>query len=171
MKFITNSYRETKWKQFMNLKHWNMTVAEYEKEFSHLSKYAPEPVLTEAFQCRQFEDYLNESIKKYIAVVTSLQPVNFYQLVQATMKVKKYEMISQEMNQKREFFKGGSSTSKRTREYQVESMPSTTTRESRQGLTRASGTGRGISTSRGEILEFPHCHKRHLGICRWLTGG
>ena len=49
MKFITNVYREAEWKQFMNLKQRNMTIAEYEKEFSHLSKYAPEPVLTEAF--------------------------------------------------------------------------------------------------------------------------
>ena len=31
MKFITNAYREAKWKQFMNLKQPNMTVAEYEK--------------------------------------------------------------------------------------------------------------------------------------------
>ena len=55
-------------------------MAEYEKEFNHLSKYAPESVLTEAFRCRQFEDGLNESIKGYWALVTSLQQVNFYQL-------------------------------------------------------------------------------------------
>ena len=48
-------------------------MAEYEKEFSHLIKYAPESVLTEAFRCRQFEDGLNESIKGYLALVTSLQ--------------------------------------------------------------------------------------------------
>ena len=77
MKFIIDAYREAKWKQFMNLKQHNLTVVEYEKEFSHLSKYASEPVLTEAFQYSQFEDGLNESIKRYIANVTSLQPVNF----------------------------------------------------------------------------------------------
>ena len=53
-------------------------MAEYEKEFSHLSKYAPKLVLTETFQCRQFEDGLKESIKRYLIVVTSLQVVNFY---------------------------------------------------------------------------------------------
>ena len=47
-------------------------MAEYEKEFSHLSKYAPELVLTEAFRCRQFEDGLNESMKRYLAPVTVL---------------------------------------------------------------------------------------------------
>ena len=75
-----------------------MTVAEHEKEFSHLSEYALEPVLTEAFRCRQFEDGLNESIKRYIAAVTSLQPVNLYQLVQVAMRVEKFEMISQKIN-------------------------------------------------------------------------
>ena len=55
-------YSETKWKQFLNLKQRNLSVAEYEKEFSHLSKYAPESVLTEAFRCRQFEDGLNGAL-------------------------------------------------------------------------------------------------------------
>ena len=65
-------YRETKWKQFLNLKQRNLLVAKYEKEFSHLSKYALESVLIEAFQCRQLEDGLNESIKRYLAPVTLL---------------------------------------------------------------------------------------------------
>ena len=66
-------YREIKWKRFLNLKQRNLSVAEYENEFSHLSKYAPESVLTEAFRCSQFEDRLNESIKRYLASVTVLQ--------------------------------------------------------------------------------------------------
>ena len=40
-KYVTKMYRESKWKQFLNLKQRNLLVAEYEKEFSHLSKYAP----------------------------------------------------------------------------------------------------------------------------------
>ena len=66
-------YKKVKWKQFLNLKQRNLSGAEYEKEFSHLNKYVPEVVLTEAFRCRQFEDGLNESIKRYLALVTSLQ--------------------------------------------------------------------------------------------------
>ena len=48
-KYVYDIYRETKWKQFLNLKQRNLLVAEYEKEFSHLSKYALELVLTEEF--------------------------------------------------------------------------------------------------------------------------
>ena len=48
-KYVTNDYKETKWKQFLNMKQENLTVAEHVKEFSHLSNYAPELVLTETF--------------------------------------------------------------------------------------------------------------------------
>ena len=37
-KYVSDMYRETKWKQFLNLKQRNLSVVEYEKEFSHLSK-------------------------------------------------------------------------------------------------------------------------------------
>ena len=70
-KYVIDMYKEVKWKQFLNLKPRNLSIAEYE-ECSHLSKYASEVVLTEAFRCRQFEDGLNESIKRYLAPVTSL---------------------------------------------------------------------------------------------------
>ena len=120
-KYVFNMYRETKWKQFLNLKQRNLSMEKYEKEFSHHSKYAPESVLTEAFRCRQFEDGLNESIKRYLAPVKILQQVNFYQLVQATMKVEKSEASSRERFQKRKIFRGSSSSSgKRARESQVE---------------------------------------------------
>ena len=49
-----------------------LIVSEYEKEFSHLSKYAPKLVLNGAFWCRQHENGLNESIKRYLAPVTVL---------------------------------------------------------------------------------------------------
>ena len=52
-------------KQFLNLKQRNLSMAKYEKEFSHLSKYVHESVIIEAFRSRQFEDGLNESMKRY----------------------------------------------------------------------------------------------------------
>ena len=51
-KYVTKMYRESKWKRFLNLKQRNLSVAKYEKEFSRLSKYASELVLTEAFRFR-----------------------------------------------------------------------------------------------------------------------
>ena len=163
--------RESKWKQFLNLKQRNLSVAEYQKEFSHLSKYAPELVLTEAFRCRQFDDGLHNSIKRYLAPMTSLQQVNFYQLVQAAMKVERLETSSKERSHKKKFSRGASSSSgKRARESPTQSEYSSTTRGRRQGSNVASSSGRGASIGHGEIPKCPHCHKRHLSVCSLLTG-
>ena len=110
-------------------------MVEYEKEFSRLSKYVPEPVLTETFRCRQFEDGLKESIKRYLMAITSLQVVNFYQLVQAAMKIEKSEMKSQERNRERKFSRGSSSSGKRTRDSEVESVHGFAIRGRKQGPT------------------------------------
>ena len=161
-KYVSDMYREIKWKQFLNLKQRNLSMAEYDKEFSHLSKYALESVLIEAFRCRQFEDGLNESIKRYLAPVIVLHQVNFYQLVQATMKVEKSEASSRERFQKRKLSRGASSSSgKRAKESQTESIHSSATRGRRQGNTAVPSTGRGASMGLGETPECPHCHRQH----------
>ena len=171
-KYVTNMYRESKWKQFLNMKQRNLSVAEYEKEFNRLSKYAPEVVLIEEFRCRQFEDGLHDSIKRYLAPVTSLQQVNFYQLVQAAMKVERLEANSKEKSQKKKFSKGASSSfGKRARSVQAESVHGSSTRGRRQGSIIVSSAGRGASVRQGEIPECSHCHRWHPGVCRLLIGG
>ena len=137
-------------------------MAEYEKEFNHLSKYAPKEVLTKAFRCRQFEDGLHDTIKRYLAPVTSLQQVKFYQLVQATMKVERLETSSKEKSQKKKFSKGSSSSSgKRARDVQAESVQGSATRGRRQGSTTVSSAGRGALIGQGEISECTNYHRRH----------
>ena len=171
-KYVTEMYRDSKWKQFLNLKQRSLSMAEYEKEFIHLSKYAPELVLTEAFRCRQFEDGLHDSIKRYLAPMTSLQAVDFYQLVQAAMKVERLETSNKERFQKKKFSRGASSSSgKRARESAAQSEYSSATRGRRQRSNVARSTGRGASVRQGEIPECPHYHRRHLGVCRVVTGG
>ena len=171
-KYVTDMYRDSKWKQFLNLKQRNFSVVEYEKESSRLNKYVPELVLIEAFRCRQFEDGLHNSIKRYLAPMTSFQTVDFYQLVQAALKVERLETCSKERSQKKKFSRGASSSSgKRARESPEQSEHSAATRGRRQGSNVAPSTGRGASVGHGEIPECPHCHRRHLGVCRLLTGG
>ena len=153
------------------MKQGNLLVAEYEKEFSRLSKYAPELVFTETFRCRQFEDGLKESIKRYLSAMTSLQAVNFYQLVQAKMKIEKSEMKSHERNRERKFSRDGSSSGKRTRKSQVDLVQGYAIRGRRQGPTMTQGSGRGISIGQDRRPECPHCHKNHYGICKRVTGG
>ena len=73
--------------------------------------------------------------------VTSLQVVNFYQLVQATIKIKKSEMKSQERKKEKKFSRGGSSSGKRPRESQVDSIQGSLIRGRRQGSTMTQGSG------------------------------
>ena len=127
-------------------------MAKCEIEFSRLSKYAPELVLTEAFRCRQFEDGLHDSIKRYLAPMTSLQTVDYYKLVQAAMKIERLETSSKEKSRKK-FSRGASSSSgKRAEESPAQSDYSSATRGRRQGSNVAPSTGRGASIGQGEIL-------------------
>ena len=164
-KYVTDDYKESKWKKLLTLRQGKMTVVEYEKEFSRLSKYAPESFLTEKFRCGQFEDGLHESIKRYLMAVTSLQAVNFYQLVQAAIKIEKSEMKSQERKKEKKFSRGGSSSGKRPRESQVDSVQGSVIRGRRQGPIMTQSSGRGTSTGQEEKYVCPHCHKYHSGIC------
>ena len=104
--------------------------------------------------------------------MTLLQQVSFYQLVQAAMKVKRFEENSKERFQKKKFSRGASSSSgKRSRESLDQSWYNPAIRGRRQGPNVAPSSGRGASVGQGEAPECPHCHKRHLGVFRLLTGG
>ena len=97
--------------------------------------------------------------------------VNFYQLVQAAMKIEKSEIKNHERNQERKFSIGGSSSGKRTRESQEDSVQGSTIRGRRQGPTMTHGSGKGISTGQDERPKCPHCHNHHASTCRWITRG
>ena len=114
---------------------------------------------------------LHESIKRYLTAVTSLQVVSFYQLIQAAIKIEKSKMKSRETKKEKKFSRGGSSSGKRPRESQVDSVQGSATRGRRQGPTMTHSSCRGTSTEQEERHACPHCHKYHLGICKRVIGG
>ena len=88
------------------------------------------------------------------------------------MKVERLETSSKERFQKKKFSRGASSSlGKRARESPAQLEYSFATRGRRKRSNVARSTGRGASVRQGEILECPHCHRRHLEVCRILTGG
>ena len=52
--------------EFHNLKQRQMSVAKYQREFTQLSKYAPEMLVTEEEKCRKFENGLNDYILAHV---------------------------------------------------------------------------------------------------------
>ena len=68
------------------------------------------------------------------------------------MKVERYKASCKERFQKKKFYRGASSSSgKRARESQAESVQGSTTRGRRQGSTVVPSSGRGASTGQGEV--------------------
>ena len=59
--YLSNMRRE-----FHNLKQRQMSVIEYKREFTRLSKYTPEMLVTEEGKFRKFEDGLNDYIWAYV---------------------------------------------------------------------------------------------------------
>ena len=85
------------------------------------------------------------------------------------MKVERFEASSKERFQKKKFSRGASSSSgKRARESQAESVHDSATRGRRQGSTVVPSSSTGASTGQGEVPECPHFHRQHLGMCRLL---
>ena len=88
------------------------------------------------------------------------------------MKVERLETSSKERSQKKKFSRGASSSSrKKARESPAQLEYNLATRGRRQGSNVAPSSSRGALVGQGEILECPHCHRRHLAICRLLARG
>ncbi|KAA3473357.1 DNA/RNA polymerases superfamily protein [Gossypium australe] len=68
-KYISQRFVDQKWKEFLELKQGKMTVAEFEREFVRLSKYAQECVSTKSILCKRFEDGLNEDIRLLVGIL------------------------------------------------------------------------------------------------------
>ena len=58
--YLSNMRRE-----FHNLKQRQMSVIEYQREFTRLRKYALDMLVTKEEKCRKFEDDLNDYIRAY----------------------------------------------------------------------------------------------------------
>ena len=88
------------------------------------------------------------------------------------MKLERLETSRKERSKKKNFSRGASSSSgKRAKESPAQSEYSSATRGRRQRSNAAPSSGRGAFVGHGEIPECPHCHRRHLGVCRLLTKG
>ena len=61
-KYISQRFIDQKRKEFLELKQSRTIVAECERKFVRLSKYARKCIFTESTMCKRFEDGLNEDI-------------------------------------------------------------------------------------------------------------
>ena len=64
--YVGRIYLSNMRQEFHNLKQRQMSVIEYQREFTRLSKYAPEMLVNEEEKCRKFEDGLNYYIWAHV---------------------------------------------------------------------------------------------------------
>ena len=60
--YVGRIYFSSMRRELNNLKQRQMSVTEYRREFTRLSKYALEMLVTKEEKCRKFEDGLNDYI-------------------------------------------------------------------------------------------------------------
>ena len=151
-----------------------MSVTEYQREFTRLSKYAPEILVSEKEKCHKFEDDLNDHIR---ANVTGFFHDDFSKIVTCALNVERVKKEEKERKDKRQGKKNlGQSSSqqhqrKRFRGPQGSSQPIAQATSRNTTLPAPSIASAPGGASRGQTA--PHCShygKNHKGECWRLTG-
>ncbi|TYJ96623.1 Retrovirus-related Pol polyprotein from transposon opus [Cucumis melo var. makuwa] len=99
-KFYPRSFCDAKRNEFLRLAQGSMTVAEYEKKYTELSKYVTRVIEDEVERCKRFREGLREEIRTPMTVCADWN--DFSKLVEAALRVEK---CLNERKRERETFK------------------------------------------------------------------
>ena len=151
-----------------------MSVTEYQREFTRLSKYAPEILVSEEERCRKFEDGLNDHIRAH---VTGFCHEDFSKIVTCALNI---ERVKNEENERKER-RQGKKMPGQSSAYQHQSKKFKGPQGSNQPTAQATGnksilpipsvaSAQGGASKGQVILHCPHCGRNHKGECWKLTG-
>ena len=96
--YVGRIYLNNMRREFHNLKQRQMSVTEYQREFTRLSKYYPEILVSEEEKCRRFEDGLNDHIQAH---VTTFCHEDFSKIVTCALNVERVKKKERERKDKR----------------------------------------------------------------------
>ena len=128
--YVGRIYLANMRREFHNLRQRQMSVMEYQREFTRLSKYASEILVSEEEKCRRFEDDFNDLIWAH---VTGFCHDDFSKIVACALNVERVKKEEKERKDKRQEKKNPSQSSsqqqqrKRFRGPQVPSQPTAQT--------------------------------------------
>ncbi|KAA3465862.1 Transposon Ty3-I Gag-Pol polyprotein [Gossypium australe] len=147
-KYISQRFVDQKQMEFLELKQGKMTVAEYEREFFTLSKYAQECVSTEAILCKRFKDGLNQDVKLLVGI----------------LKLKEFVVLVDRASKAEEL-----TESKRSKETNPQTTASIRFSQRERGNTysglRAQATSMASVGNPKSKPECPSCGRHHTGEC------
>ena len=172
--YIGRIYLNNIRREFHNLKQRQMSVTEYQKEFTRLIKYTLEIQVSEEERCRKFEDGLNDHIR---AQVTGFFHDDFSKIVACDLNV---ERVKKEENGRKERRQGkkkpGQSSahqqqSKKLKGPQGSNQPTAQATGSKNTLlTPPVASAQGCSSKGQVVPHCPRCGRKHKGECWKLTG-
>ena len=97
--YVGRIYLSNMRREFHNLKQRQMSVIEYQREFTRLSKYAPEMLVTEEEKCCKFEDCLNDHIRAH---ATGFCHDDFSKIVKCALNVERVKKEEYERKERRQ---------------------------------------------------------------------
>ena len=146
-----------------------MSVTKYHREFTRLSKYAPEMLVNEEKKCRKFEDGLNDHIQAH---VTGFFHDDFSKIVTCVLNVERVKKEEYERKERRQGKKnpGQSSSyqhqSKKFRGLQGSNQPTAQATHSKTIIPAPSVASALGGSSRGPAPSYcTHCGRKHKGDC------
>ena len=95
--YVGRIYLDNMRREFHNLRQRQMSVTEYQREFTRLSKYALEILVSEEEKCRRFEDDLNDLIRAH---VTGFFHDDFSKIVTCALNVERVKKEEKERKDK-----------------------------------------------------------------------
>ncbi|XP_040955978.1 uncharacterized protein [Gossypium hirsutum] len=174
-KYVGRRYLDKKKREFLDLRQGNKSVAEYEREFVYLSKYARDIIPTEEEMCIRFEEGLNDEIRMMIGGNEIREFVVLSDRAQKLEEV--YNRKMQRDRKSKELFKRGASKSfsdfpvKKSRE----EISRTTSVSGRSGRDRPRQsdfrvfdrpTASVSSVQNASRPKCQYCERYHFGECR-----
>ncbi|XP_055803436.1 uncharacterized protein LOC129872477 [Solanum dulcamara] len=165
-KYVPPTYHDSKKKEFLNLEQGSMSIDEYQQKFLGLSRYAVGIINNEKDKCRRFENDLNDSIRKSVAI---LQHENFCKLVSSGLT---WERIDKEQAGRNEykFRKAYADLGGPSKRGRFDSSKANTFcklaqhKQNRSSFSTASAPSYGQGKTR--IPTCTQCGKNHFGTCR-----
>ena len=155
-----------------------MSVTEYQREFTRLSKYAPEMQVTEEEKCRKFEDGLNDYIWAH---VIGFCHDDFSKIVTCALNVERVKKEEYERKERGQGKKNPGQSSSYQHQSKKFRGPQGSNPPIAQGSAQATGSKIILlvpliasapgGSSRGLVSPFcTHYGRRHKGECWRLTG-
>ena len=172
--YVGHIYLNNMRREFHNFKQRQSSVIEYLREFTRLSKYAPEMLVSKEEKCRKFEDGLSDYIRAH---VTGFCHDDFSKITTCALNV---ERVKKEENERKDRRQGKKNLGQSSA-HQQQSKRFKGPQDPRQPIAQATGRDTILpvpsiasalgGASRGQdVPRCYHCGRKHKGDCWRLTG-